>query len=182
MSSTPALMTNLPKMKSGQGRPKAGITRQQQQCIKLLLSGWGIRAIATALDVPVPRIQEWKRNNTSFREALNEVMSGFEDQGCMELQQMVPRAMEEISGLLEDPSPMVRLNASKLVLDKWADLVQHRQDQEVIKLLEQRLEQVQAAAQSQLGGQIAPPTEPVVEAEVVEVALDSALDGDAAAL
>lgn len=178
MVATPAKPAK-PKAMGRRGRPRQGITRQMQQCIKLLLSGWSIRAIATALDVSTTQIQEWKRNNPSFREALNEVMGGFEDLGCMELQQMVPRAMEEISGLLEDPSPMVRLNASKLVLDKWADLVQHRQDQEVIKLLEQRLEQVQAAAQQHLTGQIAPAQEPVVEAEVVEVALDSALTEDA---
>ena len=155
------------------GRPREGITRQMQHCIKLLLAGWNIRAIATTLDVSTSQIQEWKRNNPSFRQALDEVMNGFEDLGCMELQQMVPRAMEEISGCLEDPSPAIRLNASKLVLDKWADLVQHRQDQEVIKLLEARLEEVQAAAMANINttptGHLSPAAESVVEAQVVEV-------------
>lgn len=155
-------------------RPHGGGLRpNQKKAIALLIQGWRPSQIATALNVDRETIHRWRRDNEAFRAAMDEALEGFEVEGCAGLQQLVPRAIEEISGCLEDPRPEIRLGASKLVLDKWESLVQRRSDQEVIRLLESRLEQLQAQAQQTA---LAPAEEPVVEAEVLEVAPQIALD------
>ena len=180
-------MSSAPAQKRRPGNPKGRpprteITSSQKKCIELMLMGRNLSHIAQILQIEQSTITNWRKQEP-FRKAVADALETI-DTGCaIDVRQLVRRAYEELDGLLQDPNPMVRLGACRLTLEAHSKVVQQLEEKEAMKMLEARLEAVQAVASQQLTSpQLSAAQEPVVEAEVVEVALDSALDGDAGAL
>lgn len=159
----------------GNGRPKrTKLTSQQRKAIELLLLGRTCYQIADVLEISQNTINDWRKRNPLFRQALQDALETLDQGALIDVRRLVKKAYEEIEGLLEDPNPSIRLGAARLTLEAHSRVVQQMEEREAMKMLEERLEKVQAIAQSSASPQL-PPAEQVVEAEIVVDALDHAL-------
>jgi hypothetical protein len=123
---------------------------------------------------------DWRKKEF-FREKMDEALASIDFNAAMDIRQLLRTSFEEIQGLLQDPNPMVRLGAARLSLDSYWRMIAVNEDKAAINALETRLEQLQVLASQQMDamageGMLALPHQPVIEAEVSEVAPSVALD------
>jgi hypothetical protein len=153
---------------------------KQRQALELFLKGYSMRRISELLDVTLTTIHTW-RHQPTFRESLNEALESVDFNNGVDIRGLVRRSYEELEGLLQDPNPMVRLGAARLSLDSYWRMIAVNEDKAAINALETRLEQLQVLASQQMDAMageatLALPHQPIIEAEVSEVAPSVALD------
>lgn len=155
------------------------LTPLQDKALGLYLRGLSVRRIADACDVTPKTICDWRRTSEPFREALKAALEDVDWSNSADIRHLVRTSYDELEGLLQDPNPGIRLGACRLTLEAYTRMVAMAEDKAALAQLESRLEQLQAQAQhTTSAGALAPAQEPVVEAEVVEVAPEIALDPD----
>jgi predicted DNA-binding protein YlxM (UPF0122 family) len=160
------------------GAPKrTTLTPLQKKALGLYLKGLTIRRIAEACAVTPQTVFDWRNKSEPFREALKAALEDVDWSNSADIRHLVRTSYDELEGLLQDPNPGIRLGACRLTLEAYTRMVAMAEDKAALAQLESRLEQLQAQAQlTTSSGSLAPAEEPVLEAEVVEVAPDLALD------
>jgi hypothetical protein len=160
------------------GAPKrTRLTPVMKKALGLYLKGLTIRRIAEACAVTPQTVFDWRNKSEPFREALRAALEDVDWGNSADIRHLVRTSYDELEGLLQDPNPGIRLGACRLTLEAYTRMVAMAEDKAALAQLESRLEQLQAQAQhTTSSGALAPAQEPVLEAEVVEVAPSVALD------
>jgi len=144
----------------------------QRAALRLLLQGWRVPQIATALDVTKAAVYGWRRNNEFFKAEMDKALSTFEDEGIGGILELVPRAVEELGGLLEDPRSDIRLAASKAIMGYWQDIAVNRKNSQMLDQLERRLYGLNASSNesdSWSDGELVRVRTEAVEVEAIQV-------------
>ena len=126
------------------------LTPEQDKALNLYMRGWTPRRIADALEISPEIVNHWRREPGPFRSRLQEIVNDVEFDNSLTISQLVGKALEEVEGLLQDPSAQIRLAASKLVIETHQTMVQQREQRELMAELEERLESLQDSAQAQV--------------------------------
>ena len=132
------------------GAPLKRLSTQQQKALNLLLRGWTIARIADALGLERATINGWRRQQGPFKRELQAAINDVEFNNSTSITSLVTQALDQMPALLEDPSPQVRLAAAKICFDQHNNMVQQREQRELLTNLEERLEVLQGQAQQQL--------------------------------
>ena len=168
----PANREETTKRRRGGPKPRTEITPKQHKAIELILMGRNMGQVAGILGVDYMTVVYWRKQEP-FKKAFAEALETIDSSCAIDVRQLVRRTYQEIEGLLQDPNPMVRLGACRLTLEAHSRMVQQLEEKEALRILEARLEEVQAAAMANINttptGHLSPAAESVVEAQVVEV-------------
>jgi hypothetical protein len=144
----------------------------QRAALRLLLQGWRVPQVAAALEVTKAAVYGWRRNNEFFKEEMDKALSSFEDEGIGGILELVPRAVEELGGLLEDPRSDIRLAASKAIMGYWQDIAVNRKNSQMLDQLERRLYGLNASSNesdSWSDGELVRVRTEAVEVEAIQV-------------
>jgi predicted DNA-binding protein YlxM (UPF0122 family) len=156
------------------------LTAPQKKALEFFLRGYSMNRIAAMLNVTIMTVHLWCKKE-HFRQALNEAIESVDFTNGIDIRHLVSRSYEELDGLLQDPSPAIRLGACRLSLEAYTRMIAINEDKAAINALEQRLEQLQVLASQQVDAMagdaaLALPHQSVIEAEVLGVAPLVALD------
>jgi transcriptional regulator with XRE-family HTH domain len=132
------------------GAPLRKLSKPQEKALNLLLRGWTIARIADALGLERATINGWRRQQGPFKRELQAAINDVEFNNSTSITSLVTQALDQMPGLLQDPSPQVRLAAAKICFDQHNNMVQQREQRELLTNLEDRLEALQGQAQQQL--------------------------------
>ena len=132
------------------GAPLKRLSAQQEKALNLLLRGWTIARIADALGLESATIHAWRRQQGPFKRELHAAIDAVEFNNSTSITSLVTQALDQMPELLKDPSPQIRLAAAKICFDQHNNMVQQREQRELLTNLEERLEVLQGQAQQQL--------------------------------
>ena len=118
---------------------------RQKKAVELLCAGLVPKCVCEALGITNSTLQKW-RSKPAFKWALSDAMQVDADLHGMRLRQLFGKALDRVNDLLDDKNPHIRLQAARLAFEAEMQICRVAEEQEALKALEQRMEELAHAA------------------------------------
>ena len=144
--------------------PARQLNSRQRKALGLFLGGMSVNQVCKMVGIHNDTFHIWQRDCKPFQTALREAINHVEDNVATDLKTCLGTAVATVTKLMEDPSPTVRLAASKQIFDFHQTLTAGRREQQWLEDMEKRLEALTEAQSSTSVGTLQPAQ--VIEAKV----------------
>ena len=128
-----------------QARKDKPLTSKQKKSFELLCAGLSPLCVADTVGISVDALKKW-RKLPSFRVAVSEMMEVDTELHGVRLKALYGKALDRVDKLLDDKNPHIRLQACRLAFEAEQNIARVIEEQEMLKSLETRMEELANAA------------------------------------
>ena len=121
------------------------LTAKQKKAVELLCAGLSPLCVADSLGITTHGLARW-RKLPAFKWAVSDEMQIDADLHGVRLKALYGKALDRVDKLLDDKNPHIRLQACRLAFEAEQNIARVIEEQEMLKSLETRMEQLANAA------------------------------------
>ena len=114
---------------------------KQKKAVQLLCAGLSPKCVADSLGITQSSLAAWRRQ-PAFKWAVSDEMQIDAELHGVRLKHIYGKALERVDALLDDKNPHIRLQACRLAFEAEQNIARVIEEQEMLKSLEARLEQL----------------------------------------
>ena len=122
---------------------------QRDQAVELFAKGYAVQMIAGALNLDMNTVR-YMKDKPAFKKKLAEAINLRAESSNYKLHNLYRQSLETVEELLGSKNDHIRLGAARLACESYAAIAKHAEEQELLKQMEARMEQLQANMQTAL--------------------------------